>query len=334
MENEVIENIDDKLVGGVVDNNEELIVEHKENNGNAKELPTQQYLLECFNYDNETGDLYWNVRPEYHFRSSMLANKWNCQFSGKLITNKDVSGYKRVTLDYKGYKQHRLIWMMVYGVDTGNIIEHVNGIKEDNRIENLREKIPDNSIKEDVVIKTKELPEQKYLQECLDYNLDDGSVRWKDRPIHHFNNNESSMRTWNSRWSGKLISSKDRDGYLKIKIDYSAYRLHRVIWKLVNGYDPSCVIDHINGIKDDNRICNLREATLKENARNLVRLSPKNSSGYIGVHLDKRTGKWRAGININNRLKNLGSFDTPEEASEYRNKVAKKYYGDFYTEIE
>ncbi len=62
MENEVIGNVDDKLVGDVDNTNEEIIVEHKvrRKRRGKIELPAQEFLKECFYYDSEIGKAYWN----------------------------------------------------------------------------------------------------------------------------------------------------------------------------------------------------------------------------------------------------------------------------------
>jgi hypothetical protein len=73
-------------------------------------------------------------------------------------------------------------------------------------------------------------------------------------------------------------------------------------------------IDHINGVKADNRLCNLREVTKSQNARN-VGISWANTSGFKGVSWDKRSRRWQALIRAEGRLKKLGTFATREEAA-------------------
>ena len=87
---------------------------------------------------------------------------------------------------------------------------------------------------------------------------------------------------------------------------------------MVTGKDPVANIDHINGIRHDNRIANLREATHAQNCRNRVakvgRLEPK------GVYLSR--GRYHVKIGI-------GSYDTMEEASAAYERVARLLYGEF-----
>jgi hypothetical protein len=75
------------------------------------------------------------------------------------------------------------------------------------------------------------------------------------------------------------------------------------------------MIDHINGVSSDNRICNLREATISENGQNRKR-GKNNTSGFTGVSWHKSKNKWCSQIRVNGDLIALGSFDTPQEAND------------------
>lgn len=89
---------------------------------------------------------------------------------------------------------------------------------------------------------------------------------------------------------------------------------HRVIWKMVYGHDPDD-IDHINGIRSDNRLMNLRNVTRAENLKNLS-VSTRNKSGIIGVC--QARGKWVAQIKINGKTTHVGTFATKTEAARAR----------------
>ena len=103
------------------------------------------------------------------------------------------------------------------------------------------------------------------------------------------------------------------DGYRSIKINGKTYLEHRLVWLFHHGYFPSKDIDHINGDKTDNRICNLREATPAENGQNFGKFK-NNTTGFTGASFHKRTGKWQAQISKNGKAIHLGLFNTPEEA--------------------
>ena len=87
---------------------------------------------------------------------------------------------------------------------------------------------------------------------------------------------------------------------------------HRIVWAMTYGYWPGHQIDHINGVRNDNRLCNLREATVAQNPQN-QRTSPRNASGYPGVSWTT-DGKWEAHITVDGRRHHLGLFDTAREA--------------------
>lgn len=137
---------------------------------------------------------------------------------------------------------------------------------------------------------------------------------------------EHSCKLWNSRYAGKEIVCKSEEGYIHPMILCEKIPLHRLIWLYMTGEWPKGDIDHINGRRDDNRWCNLREVTRKENCRNRKR--PKtNTSGCIGVSQRENSGKWRAYINNDkNKRVYIGSFISKEEAIAAR-KAAEIEYG-------
>lgn len=101
-------------------------------------------------------------------------------------------------------------------------------------------------------------------------------------------------------------------GYIDIRIDGQKYRAHRLAWLYVHGKWPESLVDHINGIKTDNTLSNLRLATRAQNARN-------NSA--TGVRWCSRR-KWTASISI-------GCFDSQEEALAARELMSKFVFGEF-----
>lgn len=84
------------------------------------------------------------------------------------------------------------------------------------------------------------------------------------------------------------------------------------------------VVDHINGDVLDNRKCNLRICTKKQNLQNR-QLQKNNKSGFRGVYKNKKS--WRAFVSLNGVTKHLGSFKTKKEAADNRDKAASTYYG-------
>ena len=123
---------------------------------------------------------------------------------------------------------------------------------------------------------------------------------------------------------GDIAGSPHGDGYLRIKIDNKPYYSHRLAWFYMTGKWPKGQIDHINRIRDDNRFANFREVTRSFNLRN-TRLYKTNTSGVIGVHLYKPTGKWQARIGVNSKNISLGHFIDKKDAIKARKNAEIKY---------
>ena len=125
---------------------------------------------------------------------------------------------------------------------------------------------------------------------------------------------------------GNIAGSLNKnDGYIQISVNKNKVRAHRLAFLYMTGKFPGHEIDHINHIRHDNRLVNLREATDLDNSRNKYR-SLKNTSGVIGVFWNKARGKWVAFIYINNKNLKLGSFFNKQEAINAR-KEAERIYG-------
>jgi len=112
--------------------------------------------------------------------------------------------------------------------------------------------------------------------------------------------------------SGQAAGTITSYGYIQICLDWRMYKAHRLAWLYIHGHMPERQLDHINHNRTDNRISNLREATPSENAQNRVGAQRNSKSGILGVH--KFKNKWRAFIQINGKTKNIGDFDTSEQA--------------------
>jgi hypothetical protein len=104
-----------------------------------KELPSQEYLKECFEYDAETGTLTWKQRPRHHFKSDVSMNIFNSTKQNKVAGDDSVNQYKNVAIGGCSFKQHRIIWKLVTGEDPKGVIDHKNKVKSDNRFINLRD---------------------------------------------------------------------------------------------------------------------------------------------------------------------------------------------------
>lgn len=133
-----------------------------------------------------------------------------------------------------------------------------------------------------------------------------------------------------ARWpAGTVVGCACPRGYVIIFIKKKCYRAHTLAWLYVNGSFPSSQIDHINGNKGDNRICNLRLATNQQNHFNLGK-KKSNTSGYKGVTYVSTNNSWRAKIQINGKTIDLGYHKTPERAAMAYKIAAHLYHQDFF----
>lgn len=112
---------------------------------------------------------------------------------------------------------------------------------------------------------------------------------------------------------GRVAGHKDSLGYERITISGKIYLAHRLAWLYVHGHMPEKEIDHINRIRNDNRIANLREATSQLNSLN-TGMYKNNTSGSKGVYFNKRAKKWQAQILIDGKREHLGLYDDVKRA--------------------
>lgn len=112
---------------------------------------------------------------------------------------------------------------------------------------------------------------------------------------------------------GQIAGRVNHDGYLIFVLDRRRYLAHRLAWLYVYGSFPNQELDHINGVRHDNRIVNLRLATRSEQCQN-KKISTKNTSGFVGVSWHSTKLKWTAHIKLNGLKRHLGYFCTKEKA--------------------
>ena len=132
-----------------------------------------------------------------------------------------------------------------------------------------------------------------------------------------------------SKEVGSTAGTLDHSGYIHITINRRIYQAHRLAWLHTHGTWPVEHIDHDDGVKSNNRLKNLREATRSQNQFN-TGLSVVNTSGFKGVSWDKNRDKFSAKIRLNGKKIFLGYHATAELASAAYNKAAKDNHGVFY----
>jgi hypothetical protein len=161
------------------------------------------------------------------------------------------------------------------------------------------------------------------VRSLLSYDPETGIVTHKAR--------EEKTRfdvTWNKRFAGRAATVL-RGHYRYISMFKRSYSVSRIAWVIHYGKWPKEFIDHINGDKLDNRICNLRDVTRQQNTVNTsVR---KNSATQIkGVsYREGRRLRWCAKIRANGKQTYLGSYLTANEAAAAYAKAAKEYFGEY-----
>ena len=128
--------------------------------------------------------------------------------------------------------------------------------------------------------------------------------------------------------AGYLAGYLSKSGYQKVRLDRQEIFAHRIIYAMHYGDIPNDMhIDHINGIKHDNRIENLRLATNTENICNQKNAQVSNKTGFLGVSVDRN--KFVAQIQIKGIKKRLGRFSNIQDASKAYHFARKEYFGEF-----
>ena len=165
---------------------------------------------------------------------------------------------------------------------------------------------------------------QALARECFSYDPRTGALTWKVRPLEHFAT-VRAWKIWNKRFSLQEAGSVNKlNNYRLIKIFGASGKAHRHIWLLVYGESPD-QIDHINGIRTDNRLINLRAADRGVNAKNQA-IPSNNTSGHMGVCWHVRINKWGVTIKSDGKQRHIGYFVDKSDAIAAR-KAAEIEFG-------
>ena len=159
------------------------------------------------------------------------------------------------------------------------------------------------------------------VREVLDYEPETGILTWK-APLK-----------FSSRKAGTVAGSKNDQGYVTIKVDNVLYRAHRLAWLYMHGEWPDNEVDHRNGIRDDNRMANLRDVSCQVNSQNQLRakrlaVPSPFSTGLLGTYFNRRRQLFIARIQdpVTRKQKNLGAYATAAEAHEIYIKEKRKIH--------
>ena len=147
---------------------------------------------------------------------------------------------------------------------------------------------------------------------------------------------ETGLFTWlvSPKWNipkGSIAGGDTDTGYKFIKFRSRPYLSHHLAFFFMTKRWPEKDMDHINGVRDDNRWVNLREAESKDNLLNR-KMYNTSTSGCKGVNWHSKLGKWRARIGKHGKRYALGCYDTKEEAYAAYSKAADEMFGEFRRE--
>ena len=146
-------------------------------------------------------------------------------------------------------------------------------------------------------------------KEFFNYDPDTGRITWR-------------VRSGKKVKIGDVAGSINGEGYMQIRFKGKGHYAHRVIWLLVTGKWPENDIDHINGIRDDNRLSNIRAATRGENNQNM---KPYSNTGISGITLEKN-GRYKARLHLDGKYVLNTTRKTFEDAVSAVAEAKRKYH--------
>lgn len=141
---------------------------------------------------------------------------------------------------------------------------------------------------------------QEELRAMLHYDPQTGEFVWLVKPSKKLP-------------SGAIAGGLNDEGYRVIRIRGLLHKAHRLAWLYVHGEWPAMCIDHINGVRDDNRTANLRCVSQRANMENQRFAHTNSKTGLLGVTQD--AGRFTARIRSRGSLRYIGTYATPEEAA-------------------
>jgi len=159
--------------------------------------------------------------------------------------------------------------------------------------------------------------QQKLLNAELRYAPDTGIFTW--------------VRSGRGRWkrAGEVAGSLHSGGYIRIGVLGIDFFAHRLAYLFMTGDWPANEVDHINGVRSDNRWGNLRSATCAENRRNCAGHPSRLISQFKGVTSEHRSNRFKAQITVNGKTFKLGHFDNEVDASAAYQRAATAMHGEF-----
>ena len=153
--------------------------------------------------------------------------------------------------------------------------------------------------------------DRQHLFLLLDYDPETGVFRWRTQRRNIV--------------AGTVAGSLDGKGYLRLTIDYTEYRAHRLAWFYMTGVWPDVEVDHKNRCRTDNRWCNLRLATSGEQKQNAATRCD-SSTRVRGVGFLASKQKWLVRIAVGGTRRYVGLFDTLIDAVAARIRAERDHF--------
>lgn len=155
---------------------------------------------------------------------------------------------------------------------------------------------------------------QEQVRKLFSYNSDTGVLTRKTAPSNHVKIGD--------------VAGSIRNGYLVTAIKNKAYLNHRIIFLHYYGYLPK-IIDHVNGVPNDNRIENLRACTHSQNSHNSGKRK-NNRVGFKNVSIHRPKGKYLVQLVIDGKKRHIGLYSDINEANEAAIAARIRHHGEFY----
>lgn len=259
---------------------------------------TKEEILAQLSYEEESGKF---------FRIS-----GRCKGKEAAYITKD--GFVLVKLNNLLYPAHHIAWVLHNKMYPISVVVHLNGNRQDNRYSNLeaRDNPPNRSRKA-----KREILSRERLLSLLQYDANSGVFIWRK--------SLGCRGATKGKIAGHVCKTT---GYNILSVDWVRYQAHRLAWFYMTCVWPTYEIDHINGVRSDNRWENLREADAAQQSWNSG-VRTDNTSGKTGVSKIKGRDVYRAYIQKHGKVKSLGHFPNFEEAKTTRIKAEQELFGEF-----
>jgi len=135
---------------------------------------------------------------------------------------------------------------------------------------------------------------------------------------------------WTHRAKRFRKLQKCGNGYLFVKFEMfgKCHLVHRLIASTFLGLTDASEVDHVNSVKSDNRVSNLRVCNHSQNNANCC-IRANNKTGFKGVTKRSDMVRWKAQIGFGGVMQTIGLFTSAEDAAKAYDSAARAIYGEF-----